>query len=94
MFDMNKVLMNLYPPMPFGRFAFGHSSTSPIIQLGDCGIIGLKFDIFYLSEYDDHGTIKHTITCSYTFFKPGEIARRHLNPMCDLQSVSSKSNIH
>ena len=26
-------IFTLYPPMPFGRFAFGHSSTSPLIQL-------------------------------------------------------------
>ena len=91
--------MNLYPPMPFVRFVFGHSLTPPFIQLGNCGITGLEFDMFYLSEYDDHDTIKHTITCSYTDgCKPAEIAIRHLNPMCDLQSVSyvdiSKSNIH
>ena len=81
--------MNLYPPMPFGRFAFGCSSTPPFIQLGNCGITGLEFDMFYLSEYDDHDTVKHTITHSYTDgYKPDEIARRYLNPMQDLQSVS------
>ena len=88
LFDINKVPMNLYPPMPFGKFAFGHSLTPPFIQLGNYGITGLKFDMFYLSKYDDHGTIKHTITRSYTdIYKPPEIARNHLNP-CVIYNLS------
>ena len=51
LFDKKKVPMNLYTPMPLRKFTFGPSSTPPFIQLGNYGITGLKFDIFYISKY-------------------------------------------
>ena len=58
--------MNLYPSVPLCKFQFGSAvTTPPLIRLSNHGIVGLssvKGDTFYLSQYDDHGTVRHTIT--------------------------------
>ena len=58
--------MNLYPSVPLSKFQFGSAvAPPPFIRLSNHGIVGLSSvedDIFYLSKYDDHGTVRHTIT--------------------------------
>ena len=65
LYDGNRVPMNLYPPMPLRRFQFGPTATPPFIRLSSHGIVGLKHDTFYLSEYDDYGKVGHTVTPYY-----------------------------
>jgi len=84
-YDIKRVPMNLYPPMPLKKFYFGPGETLPLIQLSNYGIQGLKHDIFHLNDYDDNGTVRHTVThCSMRY----QIERRHLNKISHLHSVS------
>ena len=66
LYDNKQIPMNLYPSVPLSKFCFGSTvAPPPLIRLNDRGIVGLssvRDDIFYLSEYDDCGTIRHTIT--------------------------------
>ena len=59
LYDNKRIPMNLYYPMPLSKFQFGPAATSPLIQLGDHGIIDLEDDIFYLNEYDHYGVVKY-----------------------------------
>jgi len=64
-YDIKRVPMNFYPPIPLKKFYFGPGETLPLIQLRNYRIRGLKDDIFYLNDYDDNGTVRHTVTpCS------------------------------
>ena len=50
------------PAVPRRKFRFGPSATPPFIQLSNHGIVGLKYDVFHLREYNHHGTVKCAIT--------------------------------
>ena len=65
LYDGNRIPINLYPPMPLRKFKFGPAATSPFIQLSSHGIVGLKSDTFYLSEYDHNGEVRHTMIPFY-----------------------------
>ena len=60
-YDIRKVPMNLYPSMPLRNFKFGPTATLPFVKLSDHGIMGLKHDTFYLSDYDHHGEVRQTL---------------------------------
>ena len=55
LYDIARVPMDLYPPIPLRKFRFGPAATPPLIKLSDHGILGLDQDIFYLSDYDHYG---------------------------------------
>lgn len=65
LYDSNRIPMNLFPPMPLRKFKFGPSTTSPFVQLSTHGMVGLKYDMFYFSEYDHHGEVRHTVIPCY-----------------------------
>ena len=66
LYNNKRIPMNLYPSVPLSKFQFGSPvTTPPLIRLNNRGIVGLNSvedDIFYFSEYDDYGTVRHTIT--------------------------------
>ena len=68
LYEINRVPVDLYPSMPVRKFQFGPAATPPFIKLSDHGILGLKYDTFYLSEYDHCGEVIHALTPK--FFDP------------------------
>ena len=63
LYDNKRIPLSLYHPMPLKRLQFG-PEISPFIRLSDHGLVGLKYDIFYLSRYDHCGTVRYTVTPS------------------------------
>ena len=61
--------------------------TPPFVKLSDYGIFGLKYDTFYLNDYDHYGEVRHTVTPRCTEFY--EVKREHLNCIGNLHSVSN-----
>ena len=70
MYDNKNLPTNLYPPVPLRKFKFGPAATPPLIRLSSHGIVGLKFDIFHLREYDHYGTVRHAITPGLDLHQP------------------------
>ena len=89
--NTKKLPINLYPPVPLRKFKFGPAATPPLIKLSNHGIVGLKFDIFYLHEYDHYGTIRHVVIPE---LEPDRnrcqllIEKKHFNYTSHLHSVS------
>jgi len=89
LYDIKKVPMNLYPPMPLKKLYYGQREGKlPLVQLSNHGILGLKHDIFYLSDYDDNGVVKHTAIPYGKRCQIAQIERQHLNKINHLHSVS------
>ena len=91
LYDNIKLPMNLYPPVPLRKFKFGPAATPPLIKLSTHGIVGLKFDIFYIHEYDHYGTIKHVVIPEFESDRnhcPSLIEKKHFNYTSHLHSVS------
>ena len=78
-YDYKPIPMNLYPLIPLKKFKFGPSVTPPFIQLSSHGIVGLKEDIFHLSEYDYCGTVRHTLIPMHVL---------------DMQNIPISSHLH
>ena len=53
--------MPMNPAVLQRKFQSGPSAKPPFIQLSNHGIVGLKYDVFHLREYDHHGTVRCTI---------------------------------
>ena len=93
LYDNKTIPMNLYSPMPFVVYKCG---TPPLIRLSDHGIVGLKHDIFHLSEYNDHhGSNHHILVCNEFDY---QLADGYFNSIQQLNSVScidlSFVNVH
>jgi len=91
LYDSKRIPMNLYPSVPLRKFQYGLEATPLLIQLRDYGIVGLLRDVCFLTEYDNYGTIRHTLTptahnyMNYDF----EICQLHLP-----QSYNRISHLH
>ena len=94
LYDNKRIPLSLYHPMPLKRLQFG-PEISPFIRLSDHGIVGLKYDIFYLNGYDHYGTIRYTVTPSRITCGFGRVT---VNYKSHLHSISyidiSSSNVH
>ena len=53
--------MPVNPTVLQRKFQFGPSAKPPFIRLSNHGIVGLKYDVFHLEEYNYHGTVRCTI---------------------------------
>ena len=62
LYDIARVPMDLYPPIPLRKFRFGPAATPPLIKLSDHGILGLDKDTFYLSVYDHYGKVRLSVS--------------------------------
>ena len=62
LYDYRQIPMNLYPLIPLKKFKFGLSVTPPFIQLSNYGIVGIRKDIFCLSEYNCYGKVRCSLT--------------------------------
>jgi len=82
LYDIKRVPMNLYPPMPLKKLYYGQrGGTLPLVQLSNYGILGLKHDIFYLNDYDDNGTVRLT---AIPYGKRCQIEQERLNKISHL----------
>ena len=87
LYEIIKVPMNLYPSMPLMRVKFGSAATPPLIKLTDHGILGLKYNTFHFTDYDDHGEVRHTITAQrYGIYA---VKEQDFNCINNLYSVSN-----
>ena len=89
LYDAKKVPLNLYPSVPVRKFwyaSFGFI-IPPFVKFSNHGIFGLKYDTFYLNDYDHYGEVRHTVTPQYAEFC--EVKRERLNCIGNLHSVSN-----
>ena len=86
-YDNKNLPTNLYPSVPLRNFKFGSAATPPLIRLSNHGIVGLKFDIFHLREYDHYGTVRHAITPGHDLHQL-LTEEEHFNHDIHLHSVS------
>ena len=84
LYDIVRVPMDLYPPIPLMKFRFGPAATPLLIKLSDHGILGLDKDIFYLSDYDHYGKIRLSVSPKYTAVKD-----EHLHCISNFDSISN-----
>ena len=84
LYDIARVPMDLYPPIPLRKFQFGPGAIFPLIKLSDQGILGLDYDIFYLSDYDHYGKVRLSVSPKYTAVKD-----EHLHCISNFDSVSN-----
>ena len=84
LYDIARVPMDLYPPIPLMKFRFGPAATLPLIKLSDHGILGLDKDIFYLSDYDHYGKVRLSVSPKYTAVKV-----EHLHCISNFDSISN-----
>ena len=89
LYDIARVPMDLYPPIPLMKFRFGPAATPPLIKLSDHGILGLDYDIFYLSDYDHYGKVRLSVSPKYTAVK-----YEHLHCISNFDSVSNVDFSH
>ena len=87
LYDIARVPMDLYPSIPLRKFQFGPAAKSPLIKLGDHGILGLKRDIFYLSDYDHYG--KARLSVSPRYYGLDLVKDEHLHYISNFNSVSN-----
>ena len=62
LYDDKRIPMHPYPPVPLISVKLGQVAMPPLIRFSDHGVVGLQNDIFFISEYDYCGTVRHTIT--------------------------------
>lgn len=95
-YDNRRIPLNLYPLMPLRKFKFDSKAAAVIILLSHRGIVGLQHDMFYFSEYNHNGTVRHTLTHFHTTYE-FYLEKKHFNCTSDLHSVSyvniSHSNV-
>ena len=89
LYDIVRVPMDLYPSIPLRKFRFGPAAAPPLIKLSDHGILGLDYDIFYLSDYDHYGKVKLSVSPKYTAVKV-----EHLHCISNFNSVSNVDFFH
>ena len=89
LYDIARVPMDLYPSIPLRKFRFGPVATPPLIKLSDHGILGLDYDIFYLSDYDHYGKVRLSVSPKYTAVKV-----EHLHCISNFNSVSNVDFSH
>ena len=87
LYDIARVPIDIYPPVPLRRFQFGSAATPPLIKLRDHGIQGLECDIFYLSDYDHYGEVKHSVIPKYDDLNT--VKNEQLHCISNLSSVSN-----
>ena len=87
LYDIARVPMDLYPPIPLMKFRFGPAATPPLIKLSDHGILGLDKDIFYLSDYDHYGKVKLSVSPKHTGLYAVKV--EHLHCISNFDSVSN-----
>ena len=87
-YDDKRIPMNLYPHVPLLRFKFGPDATPPLIQLNNHGILDLEDNIFFISEYDHNGVVRHTITPSFSLKCSSIVNEKHFNSTSHTQSFS------
>ena len=87
LYDIRRAPMDLYPSIPLKKLQFGPTTTPPFIKLSDHGILGLRFDTFYLCDYDHYGEIRHSITPKR--YDLHVVKQQHLNLISNLYSVSN-----
>ena len=85
LYDISRVPMDLYPPVPLRKLQFGPAATPPFIKLSDHGILGLKYDTFYLNEYDHCGKIRYALTPKFFDPKLHKVIVQHLNCIGNLE---------
>ena len=87
-YDIAKVPMNLYPPMPLMKLQFGPSAALPFIKLSSYGILDLEEEILLITAYDHYGKNRHTLAIGFVDFC-FKFEERHLNfSISDLHSVT------
>ena len=89
LYDIARVPMDLYPPIPIRKFRFGPAATPPLIKLSDHGILGLDYDIFYLSDYDHYDKVRLSISPHWY-----AVIVEHLHCISKFDSVSNVDFLH
>ena len=92
LYDIDIVTMDLHPSIPLRKFQFGPAATPPLIKLSDHGILGLEYDIVYLSDYDHYGEVRHSTTPKYQDLYA--VKEQHLHCITNLYSVSNVDFSH
>ena len=83
LYDAKKMPLNIYPSVPIRKFRFGPAASPPFVKLSDHGVLGLKYDTFYLNDYSE---VRYTMTpCYSSSYRVKEIP---LSRVSDLHSVS------
>ena len=85
LYNIARVPMDLYPSIPLRKFQFGPAAKPPLIKLSDQGILGLDEDIFYLSDYDQCGKPRLSVSPNKYHFLKDE----HLHYISNFNSVSN-----
>ena len=86
LYNIKKAPMDLYPSIPLRKLQFGPTATPPFIKLSDHDILDLKYDTFYLNEYDCYGEVRYSITPKHGVLAVNE---QHLSSISNLYSVSN-----
>ena len=92
LYDIARVPMDLYPPIPLRKFQFGPAATPPLIKLSNHGILGLDKDIFYLSDYDHYGKVRLSVSPRpnvYLYSDLYGVKDEHLHCISNFDSVSN-----
>ena len=87
LYDTRRVPMDLYPSIPLRKFRFGPAAKPPLIKLSDHGILGLDYDIFYLSDYDHCGEVRLSVTSKRS--TDLYAVKEHLHCISNFDSVSN-----
>ena len=87
LYDIARVPMNLYPPIPLLKFQFGPTAKPPFIKLSDYGILGLSSDIFYLCDYNHYGKTRLSISPNYYYSHL--VKDKHLHCIGNFNAVSN-----
>ena len=79
--------MNIHPSVPLRKFQFGPAAKPPLIKLSDHGILGLNYDIFYLSDYDHCDKVRLSVSPKYNDLYAAKV--EHLHCISNFDSVSN-----
>ena len=88
LYDITRVSMDLYPSVPLRKFQFGPAAKPPLIKLSDHGILGLDYDIFYLSDYDHCDKVRLSAV-SPKYYELCAVKVEHLHCISNFDSVSN-----
>ena len=88
LYNDKRIPMHPFPPVPLINVKLGEMAAPPLFRFSDHGIMGLKNNIFFISEYDHCGMVRHTITPSFSFKYLSIINEKHFNSTCHSNSFS------
>ena len=88
LYNDKRIPMHPFPPVPLINVKLGEMAAPPLVRFSDHGMVGLKNNIFFISEYDHCGMVRHTVTPSFSFKYLSIISEKHFNSTSHSNSFS------